>query len=318
MLKPTGTLWINIGDSYAGSGKAGNPDKEYYDRHTIFNTKKEIDVRKGMPIKKFDELGIKAKDLIGIPWMLAFSLRSDGWYLRQDIIWAKATSGDIRMGSVMPESVTDRCSKSHEYIFLFSKSRNYYFDYLSIQEPLKESIKVRYQSGWNGNEEREYPFGSERAKNTEKGNRRSVWFTKLKPFKEAHFAIFPENLIYPIIEAGCPIKVCSTCRKPYSIILKKESVSNERGKNSSDHRAIGTPQRSNCYSIVESVEKVPSCSCESNKKFEAGIVLDPFFGSGTTGVVAKKLNLFYIGIEINEKYIDIAEKRLKQVLPLLF
>lgn len=163
VLKPEGTLWVNIGDSYNGSG--GN-HKEGHKNDSGFQG--NIGVKYGGKGAKVD--GLKPKDLIGIPWMLAFSLRNAGWYLRQDIIWHKPNP--------MPESVTDRCTKSHEYIFLMSKSQNYYFDFEAIQEGSIDNIGKR--------------------------NKRDVWSVSVKPFKEAHFATYPQELIAPCILAGCP------------------------------------------------------------------------------------------------------------------
>lgn len=235
VLKPEGTLWVNMGDSYAGNG-CGD---------------------------------VKSKDLIGIPWMLAFALRSDGWYLRQDIIWHKPNP--------MPESVTDRCTKAHEYIFLFSKSPRYYFDAEAIKEPAKEPAH-KIPSGWDtgkgshgayhrdgrakaviGGRKRERanatldPSDPMYRRNTyreyeytAKANKRSVWTVPPQPFKEAHFATFPEDLIVPCILAGCPA---------------------------------------------------------------GGLVLDPFNGSGTTRIVANKLGRNAIGFELNPEYIEIENRR---------
>ena len=158
--------------------------------------------------------GMKQKDMIGVPFMAAFALRSSGWYLRQDIIWNKPNP--------MPESVKDRCTKAHEYIFLLSKSSRYYYDNEAIKESCVDGSGLK--------------------------NKRSVWNVALKGFKEAHFATYPEELILPCILAGCP---------------------------------------------------------------ENGIVIDPFMGSGTTGVVAIKNNRKFIGIELNKEYIDIANKRIE-------
>ena len=156
-LTDDGTLWLNIGDSYynyrPGKGQA-------LSKQTVSNTRQDLPnkcARRGNKLK-----GLKEKDLIGIPWMLAFALRADGWYLRQDIIWNKPNP--------MPESVRDRCTKSHEYIFLLSKSQNYYFDVDAIKEPTRR--------------------------------KRSVWTVNNKPYRGAHFAVFPPDLIEPCIRAG--------------------------------------------------------------------------------------------------------------------
>lgn len=245
VLKDDGTLWVNIGDSYATKPKSnydgkgqGLQDKSYGTGDTTLGYKQQSD-RYKLLLHDY-----KNKDLIGIPWMLAFELRKRGWYLRQDIIWSKPNP--------MPESVKDRCTKAHEYIFLLSKSPKYFFDYEAIQEPCADPDRTNYQCGSrsNGvnNDRNDNDFG-ERSKNFSFTNRnkRSVWHVATKPFKEAHFAVFPEQLIAPCINAGSK---------------------------------------------------------------EGGVVLDPFMGSGTTAVVAKKLSRKFIGCELNLEYIKIAEKRL--------
>jgi site-specific DNA-methyltransferase (cytosine-N4-specific) len=200
-LKPDGTFWLNVGDSYTSGNRTWRAEDKK-------NPAREMSYRPQTP------LGLKPKDLIGIPWRLAFALQADGWYLRSDIIWYKP--------NCQPESVKDRPTQSHEYIFLFSKSEDYYYDYESIKEPAAEKGKTR--------------------------NKRSVWQVNTEPFPDAHFATFPENLIQPIIKA-------------------------------------------------------------SSKENE--YVIDPFFGAGTVGVVCKRLNRKYHGIELKQDYIDIADKRLK-------
>lgn len=195
VLKKDGTLWINIGDSYAGSmkGAAQSPDNAInYKQGTNRGT-----LGKGTLFHQCT--GCKPKDLIGIPWMLAFALRSDGWYLRQDIIWNKAAN-------VMPESVQDRCTKAHEYIFLLSKSRKYYFDHKAIAEPTITSdniVRDRDVSKLNNTPGRTR-MGGLTTNNYEMRNKRDVWNVPIKPFKGAHFATYPEDLIIDCIRAGCP------------------------------------------------------------------------------------------------------------------
>ena len=249
VLRCDGTLWLNIGDSYAGSGKGAWDNKSVHRKETYRPSTDDANIKMS---KTWD--GIKPKDLIGIPWMLAFELRRRGWYLRQDIIWAKPNP--------MPESVKDRCTKSHEYIFLFSKSKKYYFDAEAISEPVAEStVKRLGQTNGNmkavaprygGKKYTQYPENFYRTKSGNAydfrpfRNKRDVWTVSTKPFKEAHFATYPPDLIEPCILAGCP---------------------------------------------------------------ENGVVLDPFFGSGTTGFVAKNNNRHYIGIDLNESYCSIAMER---------
>lgn len=181
VLKPEGTLWLNIGDSYNGN-KKGNTE-----------TIKYKVVAESNDFHKKLWKGAKQKDLIGIPWMLGFTLRSKGWYLRQDIIWEK--------GNPLPESVTDRCTKSHEYIFLMSKSLKYYFDHEAIQEKAKYPNDNR---GSRGDSRRGTEMNSVSGVTGEMRNKRDVWCVNTKPCKEAHFATYPFELIKPCILAGCP------------------------------------------------------------------------------------------------------------------
>lgn len=267
VLRNDGTLWINIGDSYAGSGKGAWGNKTAQKETYVPDTGGAV----ARMAKTFE--GIKPKDLIGIPWMLAFALRTDGWYLRQDIIWQKPNA--------MPESVTDRCTKSHEYIFLLSKSPHYYFDAESISEKVTLSTVIRlsqdveHQKGYErvpgktngtmkavaprfgGKKYTEDPDAFFRTKSGniyefhERRNKRDVWNVSTQPFKEAHFATFPPELIKPCILAGCP---------------------------------------------------------------ENGTVIDPFMGSGTTGATAAKLNRNFIGFDLNPDYCNMANRRTEPIL----
>jgi DNA modification methylase len=189
VLRDDGTCWLNLGDSYNAAGRSGHGTRTGFEQGT--NRASATGTDNCRP--SVDHL--KPKDLIGIPWMVAFALRADGWYLRQDIIWSKPNP--------MPESVQDRCTKAHEYLFLLSKSERYHFDSTAIQE--------RAVTGWNGSK-----FTDERDRQTKSGlgtgerveskfrNRRSVWTVTTKPFKGAHFATFPPDLIQPCILARCP------------------------------------------------------------------------------------------------------------------
>lgn len=203
VLKNDGTLWLNIGDSYAGSGKGKN------DVHTV-NMGNKGTLNNSALQGNFKNTEIKPKDLIGIPWLLAFALRSDGWYLRQDIIWQKP--------NCMPESVKDRCTRSHEYIFLLSKSRKYYYDGEAIMEEAVTSDRSspRGSKGTavpNGGRRKQDNFGIRRytgfneryfsEEQPQKRNRRDVWSVSTCGYKGAHFAVFPEKLIEPCILAGC-------------------------------------------------------------------------------------------------------------------
>lgn len=270
VLRDDGTVWLNLGDSYAGGGRGGNPDESPF-RKQATNAGSVTGVTKNpWPIPT----GLKPKDLVGIPWMVAIALRIDGWYLRCDIIWHKPNP--------MPESVTDRPTKSHEYIFLLSKSAQYYYDANAIKEPYHEESFARYQYAFGGSKSehllatdqvhtrpigmREYKgqatkdYGAAGAQdpsdtkrrvlesmaNGEGRNKRSVWTVTTSPFRGAHFATFPPRLITPCILAGCPV---------------------------------------------------------------GGVVLDPFAGSFTTALVSLQLNRRAIACELNHEYIEIGRNR---------
>jgi DNA modification methylase len=189
VLADDGTLWLNIGDSYSGSGKgpAGNLGKKHNERH--------LEKKTGGLVPE----GTKPKDLVGIPWMLAFALRADGWYLRQDIIWAKPNP--------MPESVKDRCTKSHEYVFLLSKSPKYYFDSEAIKE---DGVIPAGTKGAKGSVERQGIKGVNARPPVYKiydgkRNKRDVWTINTRPFAGAHFAVMPEALVEPCVLAGSAV-----------------------------------------------------------------------------------------------------------------
>lgn len=282
VLRDDGTAWVNMGDSYAGSGKAE------YQKEDERSEKQRTNAGSFLPGSKSNKYispGLKPKDLIGIPWMLAYALRDDGWYLRSDIIWNKPNP--------MPESVTDRPTKAHEYIFLLSKSEKYYYDAEAIKTPPAEASISRWdqniedQSGSNrvpgktngamkavgggqesirkfrdkqrGHSRRHAGFNERWDSMTKEeqsamgANKRSVWTVTTKPFKDAHFATYPQDLIVDMIKAGTP---------------------------------------------------------------EGGVVLDMFFGSGTTGVVARKLYRNFIGIELNPGYAQMAGDRLQKEIGL--
>jgi len=231
-LTDDGTLWLNIGDSYYNYRSDGN-----YPKQTVSKTRQDLPTK--TPVRGNKLEGYKSKDLIGIPWLLAFALRKDGWYLRQDIIWHKPNP--------MPESVKDRCTKAHEYIFLLSKSKNYYYNNEAIKEPVKQDWGTRDRTnGKYHNEGTGLQPHSGLTKSYTKKNKRSVWSVTKKPYKGAHFATFPPELIEPCIKAGSEV---------------------------------------------------------------GDIILDPFMGSGTTAMVAKMLDRYYIGCELHEDYGNLIQER---------
>jgi len=194
VLRDDGTLWLNLGDSYNGSKMNRSGQHGYKDGRS--NKDKRFSVG-GVE-------GLKPKDLVGIPWMVAFALRADGWYLRQDIIWHKPNP--------MPESVKDRCTKAHEYIFLLAKSRRYYYDAEAIKEPLARPEELlRKTPAVFGGRNKHGGYGTRKHNGNEyvgtytDRNKRSVWTVSTKPFPEAHFAVYPPDLIEPCILAGCPV-----------------------------------------------------------------------------------------------------------------
>lgn len=212
VLRDDGTLWLNLGDSYANQ-KSGDTYSGFNDRYFGKETDggKQAKTVRNANIGRLAFPGLKPKDLVGIPWRVAFALQADGWWLRQDIIWHKPNP--------MPESVTDRCTKAHEYVFLLTKSAKYFYDNQSIMEPAKYGEQhANKATSWGTNRKHpnkanvsEYAFKgdnhttSKMADGSYGRNRRSVWTVNTSPYKGAHFATFPPDLIEPCILAGCPV-----------------------------------------------------------------------------------------------------------------
>jgi len=314
VLKNDGTVWLNLGDTYCGNigdNKAGFNER-YYGKK--FKTDKQSDTFKNIKIDI--KHPTKPKDLVGIPWRVAFALQSDGWYLRQDIIWHKPNP--------MPESVTDRCTKAHEYIFLLTKSARYYYDGEAIKEPAKNYGKRNRDHFRNGTQDKYLLHRGLRDSDfKDKGaNKRSVWTINVKPYKEAHFAVFPTKIPELCIKAGSSEKgECAECGKAWERVVDKERTF-ESGSGRSGNMPIGKngPNLQGGGEILD-IRRGPvvhvttkgwqsTCSCDADNVPQ--IVLDPFFGSGTTGYMAQKLGRRWICIELNEEYIKIAKKRLAQ------
>jgi DNA modification methylase len=237
VLRPDGTLWLNLGDSYA-SGGMSNPSS----KSTLGGGKDRGAA--GYSINRSVPDGLKPKDLVGIPWRVAFALQADGWYLRSDIIWHKPNP--------MPESVTDRPTKAHEHMFLLAKSKSYYYDHESIKEPAVTGawdalppIGGKKHPGENGNA----TYSGNQPASDGMRNKRDVWTISTKQYAGAHFATFPADLVEPCILAGAPL---------------------------------------------------------------GGVVLDPFGGSGTTGMVANKLGRKAVLIELNPDYVKQIKARTSQ------
>ena len=254
VLRADGTLWLNMGDGYASSG-SGGPHSGLKELAQKWDPRKKLrrSNRAQDEIvypKKRVPRGFKTKDLIGMPWRLALALQADGWYLRTDIIWHKPNP--------MPESVRDRPTRSHEYIFLLTKNGRYFYDHKAVMEPVSGNSHARGKgvnpkartSGAAGRVKQNASFSAAVAGLVDKRNRRTVWTVNTKCFRGAHFATFPPKLIEPCIAAGCPPR---------------------------------------------------------------GLVLDPFAGAGTTGVVAVSQGKRFVGIELNPEYARMARKRLARV-----
>lgn len=329
VLKKDGTCWVNLGDSYNGSGKASG---RTWEDGKVPNMSTKQNSNNGSIISgKTNIAGLKPKDLLGIPWMVAFALRADGWYLRQDIIWNKPNP--------MPESMTDRCTKAHEYIFLLSKNQSYYYDHETIKEPSVdyESLKGRsfrgrtsiYEEGAMpakkcGKNSRIFqdrdPNHPEDRKDAENKtyptkNKRSVWtVTVNKPIKAAHFAMYPLELIRPCIKAGCPKWVCPKCGKARRRIVEKTPVPKDCYTDTSKpseisavgNHAVGFGQKYQDFMNENPPKTIGWSDCGCNAGFNGGIVLDPFMGGGTSATVATQEGCNFIGCEINPDNIEIA------------
>lgn len=356
VLRKDGTLWLNIGDSYAGSGPSGaSYQSETTKRRAAqkqdgnFRLSKTLGER-GLTYaekKPVPPPGLKPKDLCGIPWRLAFALQADGWYLRAEIIWAKPNP--------MPESVTDRPTKSHEQVFLFTRSPRYFYDADAVREPAEwarwgDQTNAKHEgsesaAGWIGSRTKaeltpREPRGKALTSPRNDGNTwneangrgfipnqagrnlRSVWSIATQPYAEAHFATYPEELVRRCILAGTSEKgCCPECGAPWERETK-EATGGSIGQSWHDHsaderrgnakvltskgyqRGATTGWRTTCdHYKVGTVVPTPIAPC---------VVLDPFLGSGTTALVARKHGRHCIGIELNEKYAEMAARRLSQ------
>jgi len=354
-LRDDGLFWLNLGDSYAGSwGNSGHrPELDGTPSH---QREKDCDYlprggwddRRERPASSYKMPNIKPKDLIGIPWMVAFALRDDGWWLRSDIIWAKGVSGqkelasqiitaahevgiednkveellaslNLYVGNPMPESTKDRCTRSHEYLFMFAKSKKYFYDNEAIKEEAVNPKDKRRPLGSNGAWEmdgriqRENGGGQPYDHDTSVRNRRDVWTIVTKPYTGAHFATFPPELIIPPIlastsEKGC----CSGCGAPYKRIVDRKPMVIRKTDRMSEMGEFGRTQSSGTMlSPAESktLGWEPTCACETGSIVPC-LILDPFMGSGTTGLVARKLGRNYIGIDLNKSYCEMANERI--------
>ena len=343
VLRDDGTLWLNLGDSYGGL--AGNTRGD-----GAGGGKERGEAMFGKAIGGACKSGCRPKDLCGIPWRVALALQADGWYLRQDIIeevefycpcgcgyileeriWRHSQDREIiwKKPNPMPESVTDRCTKAHEYIFLMTKKPRYYYDAEAIKEPQSEDERQRrlrekaqghkatYKIAADGKTGQQSQSNGGAVKNVTRRhelaelgtrNKRSVWTVPTAPYKEAHFATFPPKLIEPCILAGCPEWVCKKCGEPRRRIVEKGKLiqTGHTAKNPPKYKNTtgGGDKGATCFSSVppgmayeNKTTGWTDCGC--NAGFDGGIVLDPFMGSGTVAAVAYEHNRHYVGIDLN-------------------
>lgn len=311
VLKPHGTVWLNLGDSYATVLGGMEQLKKMGNATPQYGSIPYADGYEGVSQDGKRKCGLKHKDLVGIPWRVAFALQADDWFLRQDIVWAKPNP--------MPESVTDRCTKSHEYVFLLAKNSKYFFDNEAIKEEStgrpSGNIVPQKGSGVIGMEIRGGLFEAQQ-KIYDKRNKRSVWTITTKAFKDAHFAVFPEDLVEPMIKAGTSQKgVCPKCGKPWERVVERTPLPrNDNRTHSLEEQRMGKtpcPEPTDGVSCpsVKTLGWRSSCVCGVEPV--PAVVLDPFIGSGTTGVVAKKLGRNFVGVELKPEYVEMATERIR-------
>lgn len=289
VLRDDGTVWLNLGDSYNGSGGSGGRGKQDTNRVG------KPDNRSGSPT-------LPQGNLIGIPWRAALALQADGWILRQDIIWAKPAP--------MPESVRNRCTKAHEYVFLFAKSNQYFYDAEAIKEKSSYADDSRAGHGrltYDGKRQGEPGTGNEAFVTiTDTKNKRSVWTVNSPGYEGAHFATFPPKLIEPMIKAGTSEKgCCAKCVAPWRRVVEEKRLTRER-PNDYVKRTGEDGTGNSCANSVAGVDAKtigwePTCACKSG--VVPCTVLDPFIGSGTTCDVSIELGRASVGIDLSEKYL---------------
>jgi DNA modification methylase len=324
VLRDDGTVWLNLGDSYSGyhgNARVGDaPAPSDKGEHYRENMRPTVIGN-----------GIKQKDLLGIPWMVAFALRADGWYLRSDIIWSKLNP--------MPESVTDRPTKSHEYVFLLSKGPRYAYDADAIREA-DQGTDHAHRNVLGGQPSLEPSNGlrsvngglrTVEGRNGSGRNKRSVWTVATQPFPGAHFATFPPKLIEPCILAGTSPKACGVCGAPWRRVVERERARDGasphvdgREASVAGNSAILSLPSSDRVDASKSGMGTPTSrtvgwesSCAHDDDTGSCVVLDPFTGSGTTGMVALRHGRSFIGCELNPAYVDLARERIIADSPLL-
>lgn len=310
VLRDDGTFWLNIGDSYFGSNTTGRNDVE---------RKYPGSIGRGLEATKTtrEAEGLKPKDLMGVPWRVALALQADGWYLRSDIIWHKPNP--------MPESVTDRPTKAHEYLFLLTKSRKYYYDADAIREGAKpdDSIRDRDNTKLNNTPGRSR-MGGLVTNQYPTRNKRTVWTIATAPYSGAHFATYPPALVEPCIKAGTSEHgVCPECGNGWERVVEKPNPPKEVftktrkpqdglvGGFNHDGEWVGGGQKLQNWLNANPTKTTgwqPTCEHELDPI--PATVFDPFSGSGTTMLVARNLGRKGIGLDLSADYIDLAKARL--------
>ncbi len=308
VLSRHGTMWLVLGDSYntSASGR-GNASSS-----TLEGTPNSLNPASTRRVKQLYS-GLKPKDLMGIPWRVALALQEDGWYLRSDIVWHKPNP--------MPESVRDRPTKSHEYVFLLTREPRYYFDADAVREGFADG-----RNGASGQKSSKFQDmgargrgdgGVTRAPQTSGRNIRSVWKIATTPYKGAHFAVFPPKLVERCLLAGCPEWVCGECGEPRRRVVERREIPRTRpaynGKGRVDGNGIHarTTPPAGGSSLAGYVFQTSGFTDCGHDDYRPGVVLDPFFGAGTTAVVARSLGRHAVGIELNPEYIALAEERIR-------
>jgi DNA modification methylase len=320
VLRDDGVVWLNLADTYAsnGSGSWGSSDKSTLttgSRYGAWAPGKTIGVTPDR------HSGLKAKDLVGIPWRVAFALQADGWYLRADVIWAKPNP--------MPESVTDRPTKAHEYVFLLAKSLTYFYDGEAVREPAdygRREWTGRLVSGVQNGDGHRSSIGTTKGGDPLTGrNRRSVWTIGTEPYPEAHFATFPQALVIPCVLAGTSeAGACAQCGAPWERVVARtggtigyswNNHANDlaRGKRMGEFRGASDAERAaNDGSYRrETTGRRPTCAC-GTAATRPSVVLDPFAGSGTVGEVAERLGRDWVCVDLSAPYGQLARLRTRQ------
>src|SRR3990167_10289588 len=335
VMREDATLWLNLGDSFAsGKGTCHNPGGGFNSltRHKALKGAQTYPTNRGN-VSALHRVGLKPKDLVGIPWRLAFALQADGWYLRSDIIWHKPNP--------MPESVTDRPTKSHEYLFLLSKRPHYFYDAEAIKEPAQfwsgqaatferdnhHSEVIPGQSHTQHRPQRESKKRGEFNGKTNalpgreafraivpSRNRRDVWTIPTSPFKDAHFATFPPKLVGPCVLAGTSAKgVCPECGAPWERVTETGEVIPLRGNSTAGPKARSGERMGRLAAGLAESGHVPGVTprtttgwrptCDHWGEPVPAVVLDPFCGSGTVGQVCRENGRRFVGLDLSWKYL---------------